>query len=442
MSVAIDAAGQAARRGLVLRVPAPDRLLSDVAAWLGEEHADTVRWIERASPDASEAGGRTPVLRAALHPAAPALVIGAEDGGRVSLHAETAGVGPGYERFAWRLLERLGEALAIEWSRPSPGGEEPQRLAVPDRSTAERRHLVWLASTLTTIRDARRSGAPAVHLGIDAGIRVSTRGALVTPLGPRDDDWLDRAIVDPRVAIDILPWWADATDARYLLNRALCLMWTEVRWRRPADDEEWALVDEVLRLLRRAYPLDPALPYPWREWHELLELRGVDEPMAELILARAVGAEAGGDGRIGYRRGPVTLVHEGWAVEIPGSFSARRSDEEWTGRDAGRTITLAATPTGTADGPMPPHAFLDLVAGDLGEDALTHRDGELVGRARLTTDGSSGVGVGVLEGFSAVRGSGAAIRIVFHDPADWQWALDTWRALAPAESPTKRLTRV
>ena len=49
----------------------------------------------------------------------------------------------------------------------------------------------------------------------------------------------------------------------------------------------------------------------------------------------------------------------------------------------------------------------------------------------MLTDGSSGVEVGVLEGYSAVTGSGAAIRIEFDDPADWQWALDMWRSLAP-----------
>jgi hypothetical protein len=41
------------------------------------------------------------------------------------------------------------------------------------------------------------------------------------------------------------------------------------------------------------------------------------------------------------------------------------------------------------------------------------------------------VEVGVVEGYSAVTGSGAAIRILFDDPEDWRWALDTWRALAP-----------
>jgi hypothetical protein len=52
-----------------------------------------------------------------------------------------------------------------------------------------------------------------------------------------------------------------------------------------------------------------------------------------------------------------------------------------------------------------------------------------MGRARITTDASSGVEVGVVEGYSAVVGSGAAIRIVFDDPSDWEWAIDMWRSL-------------
>jgi hypothetical protein len=76
--------------------------------------------------------------------------------------------------------------------------------------------------------------------------------------------------------------------------------------------------------------------------------------------------------------------------------------------------------------------FIGQFASDLGPDAISHRSGEVLGRARLMTDASSGVEVGILEGYTAVTGSGAAIRIEFDDPGDWQWALDTWRSLAPA----------
>jgi hypothetical protein len=127
----------------------------------------------------------------------------------------------------------------------------------------------------------------------------------------------------------------------------------------------------------------------------------------------------------------VTLHHAGWVLEVPGSFAeVRTEDELWVG-GAGRSITLAATETGTPSGPMSAKAFLDQVAGNLGSGALHHEHGPVMGRARLMTDTSSGIEIGVVEGFMAVRGSGAVVRVSFDDHQDWQWALDAWRALAP-----------
>ena len=74
-------------------------------------------------------------------------------------------------------------------------------------------------------------------------------------------------------------------------------------------------------------------------------------------------------------------------------------------------MTIAAVRTAGANGAMRPETFLARVAGDLGEGVMTHHDGDLAGKARLGTDTSSGIEVGVLEGFSAVTGKGAAIRI-------------------------------
>jgi hypothetical protein len=154
--------------------------------------------------------------------------------------------------------------------------------------------------------------------------------------------------------------------------------------------------------------------------------QGIDDGMARQVIARASESPAP-EVPIGYRREPVRIGHEGWTLEIPGEFAERRTPDEWWGGGVGRRITLAAVPTGT----MSAQAFLSQFSADLGEDALTHRDRELVGRARITSDPSSGLEIGVLDGYSAVTGSGAAIRIEFDDPADWQWALDMWRSLRP-----------
>ena len=85
------------------------------------------------------------------------------------------------------------------------------------------------------------------------------------------------------------------------LWRALCLMWSEVRWRPPAIEGERALLTEALQLLGRAFPLDPSLPYPWREWKEMIDNRGFLDAAAEQIGERAAAEPADGP-LIGYRR--------------------------------------------------------------------------------------------------------------------------------------------
>jgi len=419
--------GMPEKRGVLRQVPSPEELLMEADAWLRNEPRETVR-ATRLGVDAT---GR-PALFAMLHPAAPDVAIVASETGRLVLTASTAVAGPGYHTFLAQLVRRLGTDLDVTWALYDGVVETDELLfEPPDRVSVEREMLGWLLPALQAARTSRARGAHMVHLGLSAGTRFGVPGALATVLGPRDDAWLDSAIRQPLTAMEVWPWWSDATDGRYLLNRALCLMWTEVRWRPPGIVDEAVLIDEVRGYLRRAHGLDPTLPYPWREWAELVRLRGGEDPLAERIAAGAKQAEAGP--LIGYRRGQVTAIQEGWSISVPGSFAERRGADEWWGGEAGRSVTLAATATGTPGGrPMPPEMFLDQVAGQIGEDAIQHRLGPVVGKARLTTDASSGIEVAVLDGYSAVVGSGAAVKIVFDSAADWEWALETWRSLQPA----------
>lgn len=422
MGVGLRIAGDAAKRGLIPRLPAPDRLLADIETWLRADAHDQLRSVRRPT-------GTGHWLIADLHPAAPPVRIGASEPARVTVHAETSGGGPGYHTFVAELVRRLGRDLAITWLPADPAtgtGDDTTFFPAGTRAAVERVTWTWLSRELGRIRDARAAGCSDLHLSLPDTTRFTFDGALATVLGPRDDAWLETAIRQPPVAADVLPWFADATDARYLLNRALCLMWTEVRWRPPAPDER-GLFDEVLGLLRHAYPLEPGLAYPWREWLELVELRGVPDPTAAQIAQRA--RQAAGGPPVGYRRRPVRLLHEGWSVPIPGSFAERRTAEELWAGEAGRSVTLAAVATGRDGVPMPPNEFLAEVAGHLGDEVLRDERGPVRGKARIAVDTSSGLEVGVLEGYSAVIGSGCAIRIGFDRPDDWTWAVETWRSL-------------
>ena len=431
VDISLRLVGQAGKRGIIPRLPTADRLVGDIERWVRTDLGETVRGTRCGMNPGGDAE-----LLVDLHPAAPPLTFSADDAGRVTAHAVTASVGPGYHGFVSRAAERLGHELSIVWQEPgqdesAPGlPAEAGQFGARTRQVATRAHLAWLGSLLRQAQEARRHGQAGIHFGTPPDVRFTFEGALATALGPRDDAWLEAAATDARIAVEAWPWWADAMDARYSLNRALCLMWTEVRWRAPANDQERAVVDEALALLLHAFPLDPTLPFPWPEWQELLELRGMHDPRTRFVGERAAGVGEATP-RVGYRRRPVTVLHEGWALEVPGTFTGGRHDDEWSGGEAGRNVTLAAVPTGTERGPMPPETFLARVAGSLGDGALTHRQGDLVGRARLSVDASSGVSVGVLEGYSAVLGRGAAIRIEFEDPEDWSWAVERWRALRP-----------
>ena len=191
--------------------------------------------------------------------------MSAGESGRVALTAETETMGPGYHRFIGRLVERMGDGPVdhVGPRRARPGGDPGQRRDDVHRPGRDRACLPRLARPDAGQGPCRpgRHGAQ-LQVGIPGTTRYTFDGAIATVLGPRDDAWLDAAVADTRVATDITPWWADATDGQTLVNRALTLMWLDVRWRAPAIKEERELMDEVHRTLTAGLPErpDPRLP--------------------------------------------------------------------------------------------------------------------------------------------------------------------------------------
>ena len=78
MRVSVDVEGHAAKRGLIPRLPAPDRLVADVGTWLAAEYPDAVRHVLAREMPSGEVQ-----LRAALHPAASDMLLTASDAGLV-----------------------------------------------------------------------------------------------------------------------------------------------------------------------------------------------------------------------------------------------------------------------------------------------------------------------------------------------------------------------
>ena len=201
---AVAVRGQARKRGLIPRLPTPERLLADVEAWLRREYPDELL-DATVTGDATVFGGATgdaTAIHARLHPAAPPLRHRGYRRRRRSErrdHRRRTRISAVRRSGARSPLQ--GAELGIDWA------DRASDIAFADRPAVERAYLGWLGPELMQARNRVQRGARGVHVGMPAGTTVTCDAAIATVLGRRNEAWLDAAIADPRIAIGITPWW-------------------------------------------------------------------------------------------------------------------------------------------------------------------------------------------------------------------------------------------
>ncbi len=413
MSVKLSLAGT--RRGSgFLRAPPEGPLpwLRRVAHWFEAQHGEL---LESTGLDAGPLG--TPMLRLRLHPAASEVSFVATSGAHVSVSAETSAVGPGYHLFLCDALKSLGIALGIDWADSDTSakpGDPTGYFHTGDADPVDVHMLASLQESVGQVLRMRRLGESGFALSMRLGHTFDYPGALLTPLGPRDARWLRDVYEDPRRGIDVFPWWTPGLHARTRLNRARCRLWTDVIWRPPLLEDERRLLRDVARLLEQGWREDPELPYPWREWQEVLGFLGVGGTLAEEVHRRASAAPGGPP--IGYRRGEVQVsLPEGWEIRIPGSLAETHlQDGTWVARDHRRSVRFVPLMDGGAD------SFAERRALD-----LEHRGERVSGRASLRVE----PGECRLTALCTSGKRRALCVVSFDDPEEQDWALGTWRSL-------------
>jgi hypothetical protein len=414
----------------------PAAALTQVGDWAREQCAGTLRAARLGQDD----DGR-PYLALSLHPAAEPVHVRYSPAGHLDVEAKTSTVGPGYHRYLCAALHLLGAEFNVIWQPPDLGGEfgdETGYFRTGDWEDLQRQMLDWLSAVarLLTANDGEQ-----IRLNLPVNVLYEFDGPILTPLGPRSLDWALRTVADARAGVDLFPWWNALQDAQYHLNLALCLMWTELRWRRPFDEQERQLLEEVNRRLHRAYEQDADLAYPWREWQELLRYLDTDSPHLPAIVRNAELAPEGP--KAGYRRGAVLCrLPGGWTVQVPGSFAECWDDEQaaWLAHDEARHIYITTYTLTEKDGrPRPADELLE-TAQDLGDDygggeVLNWRSGPLRGKATLRWQADGDEPHWVLSATSVVPGRLAVCTISFEKEADRDWAIAAWHSLRQQEPP-------
>ena len=383
------------------------------------------RWVREVAEEELE-GSRTvdspqgPILRLLLHPAAEEVAIVAAGQGRVVVSANTSMVGPGYHRYLCELLHALSDALQVDWADPALTtegvGDPTGYFHSGDPSRIAPLMLGWLGERAGRVLEYRKQGHSGATLSLRAGHGFEHPGAVLTPLGPRDEAWLRAVHADPSRGQDIFPWWEPGKGAAVKRGRALSRIWTEMVWRPPLLEEERHLFRDVARLLAQAWRQAPQLDYPWREWQQVLGYLGMGGTLAEEVSRRAAAAPSGP--LSGYRRGAVQVtLPAGWEIRIPGSLAEQRlADGSWVARDHRRSVRF-----------LPLEDVAGIAPGPEGEMPyeFQHQGERVKGRATLHMEPGEYRLTALCE-----AGAHRALCVVsFDDPEEQDWALGTWRSL-------------
>jgi hypothetical protein len=371
-----------------------------------------------------------PTLFCKLHPAAEDLYLSLINLDHLVASANTSTVGPGYHMFLCDMVRKLGEKLNLTWITDNEEYfDEAGYFFSGDRENVFTEMTTWLKALCEGFFNGvfeREFGDMPTMLCLPIGVTFEAEARSVTPLGPRNTEWLKKVSEDPLQGRDFFAWWQPGVDAEYFLGRALCRMWTDVRWRKPVSDSEREILEYVTNSLETAFKLDPDLAYPWTEWAQILDF--LENINSDLGFVRSCHQ---GTPTIGYRRRNVGVRLPGyWVIKVPGSFSEFDADEQgdFSAIDPPRTIWFTSyTFNKNRD-----QAFADARQKILDKSpALLEEREDYVARAEINKKNDEGEPYYVLTSSNVCMKGQAILSVVFTDPEDREWAINVWKSLQP-----------
>lgn len=371
-----------------------------------------------------------PTLYVDLHPGGSPLLVTKPNANEVRIMAQTSSVGPGFHMFLCDLCRDFGQEFDIRWmpedDEADASGDETGYFYSGDKQAVFDSMLQWLIAVGKYISE-RHDETLEYSIAMPTNYYYQHDGKIVTQLGPREITWFQAVMDNEDIGREFFPWWKEGKNADYYLGRALCHMWTDVRWREPLTEQEEELNSHVLNMLSTAFKLEPSLSYPWREWHQLLSFSGRKQNAeSEFIAAKAV--ECNGP-LIGYRREAITVYLNGvWSIDIPGSFAEMwEEDGTFCAWDSSRTVRVSsfikedATEQETAD-----HCLFDIIA-DKPDMDIKYRSEQVSAAAKVTYDNKQKCWI--LSGVSAAPSNFVLTTICFEEESDREWVVEIWQSI-------------
>lgn len=402
-----------------------DQLLSEIESWVREYCVDL-----RATTYIGKRDDR-PTLFCRLHPAGEDMEISFTSSDHLTATANTSTVGPGYHIFVCDMLHKLGKRFHAQWDPPNDDYcDETGYFHSGDRQQVFAQMTAWLKGVANLFFDGTlKDDVHPTRLAMPLDVGFDWDARAITPLGPRDLDWLRKTAADGNYGQDFFAWWSPEMNSEYFLRRALARMWSDVRWRHPVNDHEKEVLAYVDDSLKTAFKLDPSLAFPLAEWAEILDYLESRDGDDKWVCERAQGMQA----IIGYRRREVAVQLPGnWWITVPGSFSDFAADENhnYSALDPPREVWVTSY---TFKGDL--GKSLQSQRDEIGkrESVLVHQSDDYVAWAEIKEKSDGGQRWFSLTSSNVGLGHRAICTIVFLKPEDRDWAIRTWKSLHPPQ---------
>ncbi len=406
----------------------PDQLLKEIERWVLDYCQDlrATTYIGQRDDD--------PTLFCRLHPAAEDLEISFVGNGQLTASANTSSAGPGYHIFVCGMLHKLSDRFRLQWEEPTEDyQDETGYFHSGDSQQLFAEMSTWIKTIASWFFDGTlKDKEHAIRLAMPLDVGFTWEAPAITPLGPRDENWLRKTAEDGYNGQDFFAWWNPGLNAEYFLRRALVKIWADVRWRPPVNDQERQTLSYVADSFKAAYELDATLTYPWAEWSEIL--RYLDRLNGEYEFVRdRVGTT---QPTMGYRRRDITVQLPGnWWITVPGSFGDFQPDENhnYCALDPPREVWVTSY---TFKGDLP--ALLESQRDEIlkKESVLMYEAQNYVAAAEIKSHADAGKEWFTLTSSNAALGNRAVCTIVFMNPEDRDWAIKVWKSLQPPQAPS------
>lgn len=387
--------------------------------------------IPEAAPLLRSETGEYGTVALQIFPIAGEIRIAPAAGSRITVIADTGGLGPGYHAWLIDALARIATAQGFTWHEDSDpasrlhdrGGYFQNRDAAQLRFRFREQMTVAMNRLLTAWGEV-----PALHcFGLPDGLRPARAETGVQTLrGPRRRVFAELARTGGDTEAEALfPWWEVAESGGISRQTAVALaealLWTCFPWRAPLEPAERMAGEAARALLNRAGPGETG-----------------DMPVDELetLLAATNDTEPRPDGP-GYLRGQVARdLPGGWSVDLPGYFRPIEPDENqirgwWFGGREVHLLTSGDVPSrrDTGEALFDPGALLDATDNEI---AFVEHDAFYSGQIAMH-EGPGGRSPELTGAVQAATGM-ARLWVLFRGAGDSPWVLESFRSLTPPEA--------